>query len=32
MKYKKRDIDDNRNIYLYLQKVTNKKDGAKYDR
>ncbi len=28
---KKRDLDDNKNIYLYLQKVTNKKDGTKYD-
>lgn len=25
---KKRDSDDNKNIYLYLQKVTNKKDGV----
>lgn len=25
---KKRDSDDNKNIYLYLQKATNKKDGV----
>ncbi len=25
---KKRDSDDSRNIYLYLQKATNKKDGV----
>ena len=26
---KKRDSDDRKNIYLYLQKATNKKDGVK---
>ena len=26
---KKRDSDDKKNIYLYLQKATNKKDGVK---
>lgn len=26
---KKRDTDDRKNIYLYLQKVSNKKDGVK---
>ena len=26
---KKRDMDDRKNIYLYLQKATNKKDGVK---
>lgn len=26
---KKRDSDDKKNIYLYLQKVSNKKDGVK---
>lgn len=26
---KKRDSDDRKNIYLYLQKTTNKKDGVK---
>lgn len=25
---KKRDMDDRKNIYLYLQKATNKKDGV----
>lgn len=29
---KKRDSDDRKNIYLYLQKATNKKDGVENDR
>lgn len=28
---KKRDSDDRKNIYLYLQKATNKKDGVNND-